>query len=124
MFYVISNKLIDYTPNLYFYTSLSPNFFFGFRKKDLALTYNLIKCHKTQSWLLNWTMLPYRFTSRFAGRKLRGWKYAEPFRRVYFNKKNLKKNKASFLIRIFTHFYSSLPWFKAKYPQNIVNDLQ
>ncbi|MFX0041148.1 MAG: PIG-L deacetylase family protein [Promethearchaeota archaeon] len=124
VFYVLYNKLIDNIPNLYFYTSLSPNFFFGFKKKDLALTYNLIRCHKTQTWLLKWTMLPYRFTSRFAGRKLKGWKYAEPFRKVYFKNKNLKKNKVSFFIRIFTHFYSSLPWFKAKYPQILLEDIR
>ncbi|MFW9971858.1 MAG: PIG-L deacetylase family protein [Candidatus Odinarchaeota archaeon] len=124
IYYILYNKIININPNLYFYTSLSPNFFFGFKKEDLALTYKLIKCHKTQQWLLNWTMIPYRFTSRFAGRKLRGWKYAEPFRRVFFHEKNLKKNKISFLTRIFTHFYSSLPWFKAKYPVNVLGEIK
>lgn len=124
IFHIIYKKLIDFTPKLYFYTSLSPNYFFGFKKEDLALTYKLITCHKTQRWLLNWTMLPYRFTSRFAGRKLRGWKYAEPYRRIYFNKRNLKKNGVSFFVKIFTHFYSSLPWFKAKYPQDVLDKIR
>ncbi len=125
VFYVIYNKMIDFTPILYFYTSLYPNFSFGFKKKDIkTLTYKLIDCHKTQQWLLRYTMLPYRLFSRFAGRKLPGWKYAEPYRRVYFNKKNLYKNKQPLIVRIFSHFFSSLPWTKAKYPQNVMLDLK
>lgn len=121
IFYVIYNKLIDYTPTLYFYTSLNPNFFFGFKKKDIkALTNKLIACHKTQQWLLKYTMLPYRLFSRYAGRKLPGWKCAEPYRRVFFNKKNLLKNKQPLIVQIFTHFFSNLPWTKAKYPQKIL----
>jgi LmbE family N-acetylglucosaminyl deacetylase len=125
VFYVIYNKMIDFTPILYFYTSLHPNFFFGFKKKDIkTLTYKLIDCHKTQQWLLRYTMLSYRPFSRFAGRKVPGWRYAEPYRRVYFNKKNLHKNKQPLIVRIFSHFFSSLPWTKAKYPQNIMLDLK
>jgi len=125
LFYIIHEKLIDFTPILYFYTSLYPNFFFGFKKKDIkTLTYKLIACHKTQQWLLRYTMLPYRPFSRFAGRKLHGWKYAEPYRRVYFNKKNVYKNKPPLIVRIFTHLFSNLPWTKAKYPQEIILKLK
>ncbi|MFX1567459.1 MAG: PIG-L deacetylase family protein [Promethearchaeota archaeon] len=121
LFYVIYKKLINFTPILYFYTSLHPNFFFGFKKRDIKnLTYKLISCHRTQQWLLRYTILPYRPFSRFAGRKLQGWKYAEPYRRVYFKKCNLQKNRPTLIVRIFTHFFSSLPWTKAKYPQDIV----
>ncbi|MFW9827641.1 MAG: PIG-L deacetylase family protein [Candidatus Thorarchaeota archaeon] len=121
IFYIIHNNLIDFTPNLYFYTSLNPNFFFGFKKKDIkTLTYKLIACHKTQQWLLRYTMIPYRLFTRFAGRKLPGWKYAEPYRRVYFKKSNLANNKQSLIIQILTHFFSSLPWTKAKYPQDML----
>jgi LmbE family N-acetylglucosaminyl deacetylase len=125
IFYIIDKKLIDYLPILYFYTSLNPNFFFGFKKKEIkALTHKLITCHKTQRWLLRYTMIPYRSFSRFAGRKLPGWKYAEPYRRVFFNKVNLHKNKQPLIVRIFTHFFSSLPWTKAKYPEDIFNKLK
>ena len=118
LFYIIHKKLIDFAPVLYFYTSLHPNFFFGFRKEDIkSLTYKLIDCHRTQQWLLRYTMLPYRLFSRFAARKLYGWKYAEPYRRVYFNKKNLYRNKQPLIVLIFTHFFSNLPCTKAKYPQ-------
>jgi len=125
VFYVIYNKLINFSPILYFYTSLHPNFFFGFKKKDIStLTYKLIACHKTQQWLLRYTMIPYRVFSRFAGRKLPGWKYAEPYRRIYFKKNNLQKNKQPLIVRIFTHFFSNLPWTKAKYPQELFLELK
>ena len=125
MFYIIHNNLIDFSPILYFYTSLHPNFFFGFEKKDIkALTYKLIACHKTQQWLLKYIMIPYQAFNRFAGRKLPGWKYAEPYRRVYFNKKNLYKNKQPLIVQIFTHFFSGLPWTKAKYPQDVLLELK
>lgn len=125
LFYVIHKKLINFAPILYFYTSLHPNFFFGFNKRDIKnLTYKLIGCHRTQQWLLRYTMLPYRPLSRFAGRKLQGWKYAEPYRRVYFKKNNLQKNRQPLIVRIFTHFFSSLPWTKAKYPKDMVLKLK
>ena len=118
IFYIIFNKIIDFNPNLFFYTSLNPNFYFGFKKEDFNLTYRLIACHKTQRWLLNYTLLPYKPFSRFHGRKLPGWKYAESFRRVFFKKTNQQRNKPSFLIRMLAHFFSSLPWMHAKYPMD------
>jgi len=124
VFHVIYKKLIDFTPNLYFFTSLSPNFYFGFKKQDLNLTYQLISCHKTQRWLLNYTIIPYKPFSRWHARKLRGWKYAEPYRRIYFKKKNLKKNKSPLIVSIFSHFFFSMPWFKAKYPQDVLMKLK
>jgi LmbE family N-acetylglucosaminyl deacetylase len=123
LFYIIYNKLVDFTPKLYYYSSLSPNYFFGFEKEDVHLILNLIACHKTQYWLMNYTMMPYKPIRRFYGKKISGWKYAEPYRRVYFDKKYLNKNKPSMMIRIFSHFFSSLPWFQAKYPQDILHKL-
>jgi hypothetical protein len=69
-------------------------------------------------------MIPYRPFSRFAGRKLPGWKYAEPYRRVYFNQKNRIKNKQPIIVRIFTHFFANIPWTKAKYPKEILIKLK
>lgn len=124
VFYAIYHKLIDFTPNLYFYTALNPNYYFGFNKEEIALTYQLLACHKTQYWLFNYTLIPYRPFTRFHGRKLPGWKHAEAFRRVYFKKENLNKNNPSLIVRIFSHFFFSMPWFKAKYPQEILNQLR
>ncbi|MFW9937977.1 MAG: PIG-L deacetylase family protein [Candidatus Thorarchaeota archaeon] len=124
IFYILYHKLITFTPKLYFYGSLNPNFYFGFIKKDFELINELLSCHKTQYWLINRMKLIYRFSTRRAGLKLKGWKYAERYRKVYLTEKKVKKNKPSILIKILTHWYSSMPWYKAKYPKNILNELQ
>ncbi len=124
IFYIIYKKLIDFTPKLYFYGSLNPNYFFGFRRKDFVLIRNLLSCHKTQYWLINRLMRMYKFSTRLNGLKLREWKYAEKYRMVYFKKRNLKKNKPSFIIKILSHWFSCWPWFKAQYPEYILKELK
>jgi len=52
IYYVIRNKLISYTPDLYYYSSLCPNYYSPIDPKNLDLTQKLIACHKTQVWLL------------------------------------------------------------------------
>lgn len=124
IYYCIYNKLINYTPILYFYSTLSPNFYFGFKKEDFSLTYQLLACYKTQFWFINHAKWIYKPKTRLAGRKLSGWKYAEKYRRVYFQNENEIRNKASLLIRILSHWFSSWPWFKAKYPLDVLEMLK
>ncbi len=124
VYYCIYNKLLNYTPILYFYSTLSPNFYFGFKKEDFALTYQLLAYHKTQSWFINRAKWIYKPRTRLAGMKLGGWKYAEKFRRVYFSNNNERRNKPSLVIIILSHFFSSLPWFKAKYPLDVLEMLK
>jgi len=118
VFYCLHNNCLGYTPKLYFYSSLSSNFYFGFRKKDLKITDQLLACHKTQFWLINKMRNYHRLKFRLTGMKLRGWKYSEKYRLVYF--KQLKKNRPSLLVRMLSHWYSSMPWFEAKYPQELL----
>ncbi|MFW9948635.1 MAG: PIG-L deacetylase family protein [Candidatus Thorarchaeota archaeon] len=120
LFYIIKNKLIEFKPKLYYYGTLFPNFLFGFKKEDFELINNLLACHKTQYWLLNRLKLTYKFTTRRAALKLRGWNYAEKYRRVYFLPSCWKKNNPPFVIKMLTHWYCSMPWFKAKYPKEIL----
>jgi hypothetical protein len=125
VFYIIYNKLIDYekTPILYYYSSLSSNYYFGFRKKEIALTKKLISKHKTQAWLMNTLMMSYIPLTRLAGMKLKRWKYAEAYRRIYF--KNPRKHRPSLLSRMISHFcYSHIQWYSAKYPQAILENLK
>ena len=124
IFYIIYNKLIDFIPILYFYSSLSPNLFFPFKKEDIGLVKQLLACHRTQYWLINYMMFIYKPIMRLAGRKVNDWKYAEPYRRIYFSRANKKRHKISLKTRIFSHFFSSLPFYKAKYPQEILNKLK
>lgn len=124
VYYCIHNKLIDFPLKLYFYSTLSPNFFFGFKKEDFPLIDQLLACHKTQFWLINYAKWTYKLKTRLAGRKLPGWKYAEKYRMVYFNKKNTNKNKPLLISKILSHWYSSMPFFKAKYPQDVLKELK
>ncbi|MFX0033503.1 MAG: PIG-L deacetylase family protein [Candidatus Hodarchaeota archaeon] len=124
IFYIISQKLINFTPILYFYGTSHPNFFFGFKKEQISLIEKLLQCHKTQYWLINRLKLNYKFSTRRAGLRLNGWNYAEKYRRVYFLKTNLNKNKASLFQTILTHWFSSMPWFKAQYPKKVLEKLK
>nr|MDO8111625.1 PIG-L family deacetylase [Candidatus Sigynarchaeota archaeon] len=124
LFYIIHHELIDFTPKLLYYTSLNPNFFFGFKKSDFSLTTRLIQCHKTQFWLLNTMMLVYKPIARIMGKKLPGWKYAEGYRQVFFDENLRWKNAPSRKTAIFSHFFSSMPFFKAKYPEAMLKDLK
>ena len=89
LYYCLYHNLINCKPLLYFYSTLSPNFYFGFKKKDFLLIDQLFACHKTQFWLINKLKWIYRLKTIIAVLKLRGWKHAESYRRVFFNYKNL-----------------------------------
>ncbi len=124
IYYCIHNNLIDFTPILYFYSTLSPNYFFGFAKEEFSLIDQLLACHKTQFWLINYVTLIYKPKTILAGRKLKGWKYAEKYRRIYFHKENKSKNNPSLIVKMLSHWFSSMPFFKAKYPQDVLAELK
>jgi LmbE family N-acetylglucosaminyl deacetylase len=117
IFHVINKGDIGYTPKLYFYSSFSPNFFFGFSEDGMALTERLLACHKTQYWLLNRIKLVYKPMAAVFGKKAR-WKYAEPFRQVYLKKENARKNEPWIFARIMSYwFWRHLFFFYAQYPE-------
>ncbi|MFW9773381.1 MAG: PIG-L deacetylase family protein [Candidatus Heimdallarchaeota archaeon] len=124
IFYIIFKKLINFNPILYFYGTSQPNFFFGFKKGDISLIEKLLRCHKTQYWLINRLKLSYKLSTRRAGLSLNGWNYAEKYRRIFFLKNNLKKNNVPLFQKILTHWFSSMPWFKAQYPKEILEKLR
>jgi LmbE family N-acetylglucosaminyl deacetylase len=121
VYYIIDHHLLDYTPNLYLYSSLGSNFYFGFTRKDLPLTDKLLACHKTQYWLLNGMKRVYLPVMVYYAirhmHKISGWGFGEPFRKVYFHEENQKKNFGTLGCRIWSHFYNSMPFFVAKYPE-------
>ncbi|RDE16874.1 MAG: hypothetical protein C4K47_00650 [Candidatus Thorarchaeota archaeon] len=120
VFYVIHHGLIDFSPALYFYNTLAPNVFFPFPAEGFRITERLIECHRTQLWLLKRMKHLVRPFAILSGFKVRGTRYAEAYRRVYFGDDSREKNKAGPLASTFTHFYSGLPFFQAKYPQAIL----
>ena len=116
IYYILHKKMLSKLPKLYFYSTLSPNRYFGFNKEDLSLVDDLLQCHKTQFWLLNNAKILYNITIRLTALHVRGYKYAEKYRRVYFSYDTPQKNKISYLVKMLSHWFASWPWFKAKYP--------
>jgi LmbE family N-acetylglucosaminyl deacetylase len=124
VFYAIHAGLIGYTPKVYYYSSLSPNFYFGFDASGLQLTDSLLACHKTQFWLLNRVKFVYKPLSMIFGRRIR-WKYAEPFRQVFFGKNTTQKNKPGKIAHLMLYFFwRHLTWFFAKYPEKELQRLK
>jgi LmbE family N-acetylglucosaminyl deacetylase len=124
IYYVIFNKLIDYAPRLYFYSSLSPNYYFPIDPKDLNLTEKLINCHKTQQWLFKSMKRMIRPIWLLSGLHLQGFKYAEPYRQVYFDKDHNKKNRANHTVRgLVRLIVSKAKLFDAQYPEEVLKEL-
>ena len=117
IFYILFHKLVsNYTPKLFFYTSLWPNFYFPFKKEDYNVTDKLLACHKTQFWLLNRMKIFNKIQARIAGMKVTGWPFAESYRKIdYSSTHNL--DKIPLKVRLFYRFYwANKSWFDAKYP--------
>lgn len=119
VYYILHHRLIDnYTPKLFVYSTLWPNFFFPFNKEDYKVTDQLLACHKTQFWLLNRMKIFNKILARRSGMSVPGWKFAEAFRRINFMSSNSKNSgKIPFSVRIFYRFYwAHKSWYDAKYP--------
>jgi hypothetical protein len=115
VFYVINKGLLDYRPRLYFYDSLCPNTFLPVSKEDLGVAYRVIDCHKTQWWIMSWMRHLVRPTRLLGGLHAGGWKYAEPYRHIFFDERSGRIHRPSPLTRGFVHFMSGIPFFQAKY---------
>lgn len=116
VYYILQKRLLNKKPKLYFYSTLSPNRYHGFNKRDLSLIDDLLQCHRTQFWLLNKAKILYKISARFSALQIIGYKYAEKYRRVYFSYDYPQKNKISYFAKMLSHWFASWPWFKAKYP--------
>jgi LmbE family N-acetylglucosaminyl deacetylase len=123
LYYILSKKLIHFSPTLYFYTSLCPNCYFPIHSDDLHLVDKLIKCHKTQFWLLKWMKYLIKPTAWFSGLKVKGWKYAEPYRQVTFTDESKENGDARLLVKQFAAFLSRTNLFDAQYPFLIKNEM-
>ncbi len=128
IFYAIHHHLIDYTPILYYYTSINSNYYFPVDDKKMQLTKQLVACHKTQFWLLNWITIFAKILGRIYGFKNKRYRFkfthAEPYRRVFFNPENRRRNRAKFFPRIMTHFFYSLPFYRAQYPEAMLPKIE
>ena len=125
IYYVISNSLLGYIPKLYFYSTLSPNYYFPIDQSSISLTERLIKCHKTQVWLLKSMKRMNKPIWIISGFHTPGFKYAEPYRLVYFEKELKKKNRPNWLIQGLVRIIAShAQLFDAQYPEEILKELE
>ncbi len=119
IFYILHHQLIpNYRPSILFYQTLAPNFFLPFSRTDIDLLDNLLKCHKTQFWLLNWMKPMALIRAWFNGWQWQKYpgQFAEGFRRFTLNTQKRSQNQPSWWVKIWTRFYWSLPFYQAKYP--------
>ncbi len=128
IFHAIHHHLIDYTPILYYYTSINSNFYFPVDDKKMQLTKQLVACHKTQFWLLNWMTIFAKILGRIYGFKNKRYRFifshAEPYRRVFFGQDAKRRNRVKFFPRIMTHFFYSLPFYHAQYPEAMLDKIE
>lgn len=103
IYYILDKQFIDFKkqPKLYFYSSINANFRWPFNNEDLPLAYQLILSHKSQYYMFKSIKPVYRFLSKRYGRHLKGWKYAEGYRRVYYGKKKPQNQKLKLYQRVF-----------------------
>jgi LmbE family N-acetylglucosaminyl deacetylase len=101
IYYIYDKIRTNKTPKLFFFTTLNANFYWPFRKRDILFAYKLIFTHKSQFWMMRLTPPLYKLTARSYGGHLKGWKYAEGYRRVYFREEKNKNEKLNILKRVF-----------------------
>lgn len=124
IYFVIVNKLLNYIPKLFFYSSLSPNYYFPIDQNNIFLTEKLIECHKTQVWLLKSMKRMNKPFWIISGFHTKGFTYAEPYRRIYFCKDRKKKNRANLAVRGLVRIVAShADLFDAQYPEEVLKQL-
>jgi len=104
VYYLLDKGQIDFgtiKPKLYFYGSIASNFFWPFKKEDKHLAYKAMYIHKSQAHIWKATKSLYEILMRVYGSRIKGWKYAEGYRRVYYGNEKYKNKKLKFSGRLF-----------------------
>jgi len=102
VYYILDKGFIeDYHPKLYFYGSIGVNFCWPFKKKEISLAVNTMHIHKSQMHIWEGIGRLYKLITRIYGRHVKGWKFAEGFRRAYYGKNTYKNRRLNLLERIF-----------------------
>jgi len=101
------NELVKPIKSLFFYASLKPNVYWPFN--DLTLGKGSLYQHKSQLYFLKW-MIPFYSMEKFNfyRKKIGGWNYVEPYRRISKKKNGLKP---SIFVQALLGIISHLPFF-------------
>ncbi len=111
LYYICDKMLIEKLPKLYFYAPINPNYYQPFETKGFLLVKKIINIYKSQYTTFQRYFSIHRFIGLFYGKKLKGWKYAEGYRRVFFFNEKYKNKKLNFFQRLFQiiNFRLSIP---------------
>ncbi|MHA1292354.1 MAG: PIG-L deacetylase family protein [Promethearchaeota archaeon] len=104
LYYILDKNLIDFgkkRPKLYFYASINPNFFWPINKEEIPLAYNNMFVHKSQAHIWKFAKSLYRLIISVYGCRIKGWRYAEGYRRIFYGAEKSKNKKLKFSGRLF-----------------------
>ncbi|MHA1148585.1 MAG: PIG-L deacetylase family protein [Promethearchaeota archaeon] len=93
VFYVLNKELVDFTPKLYFYSSINPNFFWPIKSEDIPKAQANMRVHASQMHIWNSIGRLYKFIMLQQGKGVDGTKYAEGYRRVFFHYNRPKRRE-------------------------------
>ena len=123
LYYIFQKKLIGFKiPKLLFYSTLKSNFWWPFTKKEIPFALRLLSIHKSQYFMNKNTAPIYKLTSRIYGRHLKGWKYAEGYRRYYFGDNRFKNEKLDLFKRMLSAFIFKTWALVAGNPLSVMKD--
>ncbi len=103
VYYIYDKIIITLKPKLYYYAPLDPTFKWPFKKQGVDFTYKLIYTHKSQIWAMQYTRPIYKIVTRIHAIHLKGWKFAEAYRRTYYREekhKNRRLNRYKSLLNL------------------------
>ena len=101
LYFIYDKIFTNEETKLYFYTPLNSNFRWPFKREHLMEGLAAINEHKSQRWMIKYLEPIYKLMVRNFGRHIKGWKYAEGFRRVYYRDNAYKNKKLSYHQYIF-----------------------
>lgn len=105
VYYILDKNLVNFTPKLYFYSAINPNFFWPFDKNEISKAKATMRIHKSQMHIWNSIGRFYMFIMRQHGKRIEYSKYAEGYRRVYYGEDSAKNPKEmQFRHRLFLTF--------------------
>lgn len=109
LYYLCEKSLIQKTPTLYYYSPINPNFLWPYNKQDFLIIQKLTNIYKSQYWLYQQKISIHKLIGHLYGNKIRGWKYAEGYRRIFFGDEKNKNQKLNLFQRIFRFINSRIP---------------
>jgi len=104
VYYILDKEEINFrnkNTKLYFYNPINPNFYWPFSKKDISKAKANMEVHKSQMHIWNSIGRLYKFIMRQYGKGIKGSKYAEGYRRVYYSDEKHNNAPLKFSGRLF-----------------------